>query len=268
VGDDQSRHDPDGPLLVEREGPVLWVTFNRPKQRNAITWEMYERLQEACHRADHEADDGLRVMVLRGAGGEAFVAGTDIAQFTEFSGGSAGIDYERKMTALLDQLASVRIPTVAVVTGYCVGAGLALAAACDLRIASHGSRFGVPIARTLGNCLSMATTALLVDQLGANRTLDLLLRARFMGAEEAHAAGFVSEVCEPEQIATVAEEIVTRLAAQAPLTMWAAKEAVRRLRAVELPDDADLVHRVYASEDFASGVRAFLAKERPTWKGR
>jgi enoyl-CoA hydratase/carnithine racemase len=268
VGDDQPKRDQDGPLLVERKGAVLWVTFNRPEQRNAITWPMYEGLVEACERADREADDGLRVMALRGAGGEAFVAGTDIGQFTEFTTGADGIAYERRMSALLDRLASVRVPTVAVVTGYCVGAGLALAATCDLRIAAEGSSFGVPIARTLGNCLSIATTALLVDQLGANRTLDLLLRARFMDAEEAHTAGFVNEVCAATDIDAVAEDLVGRLAAHAPLTMWAAKEAVRRLRTAEVPDDADLLHRVYASEDFAAGVRAFLAKNRPTWTGR
>ncbi|MEQ7005814.1 enoyl-CoA hydratase/isomerase family protein [Actinopolymorpha sp. B17G11] len=268
MGDDRPKPDQDGPLLVERKGAALWVTFNRPEQRNAITWEMYEGLVEACRRADREADDGLRVMVLRGAGGEAFVAGTDIAQFTEFAAGADGIHYERRMTALLDQLASVRVPTVAVVTGYCVGAGLAIAAACDLRIATEGSRFGVPIARTLGNCLSLATTALLVDQLGANRTLDLLLRARFMGAEEAHTAGFVSEVCAVEEVDAAAEDVVSRLATHAPLTMWAAKETVRRLRTAEIPDDTDLLHRVYASEDFSAGVRAFLAKDRPTWRGR
>ncbi len=272
-------------LLVRREGPVLWVTFNRPDQRNAMTWEMYDGLLAACRQASTDPD--LRVLVLRGAGGEAFVAGTDIAQFADFEGGDAGVDYERRMSALLDELGAVTVPTLAVVTGYCVGAGLALAASCDLRIATHGSRFGVPVARTLGNCLSIGTTSLLVDHFGPGRTLDLLLRARLMDAEEAYGAGFLSEVCEDDAIEGTARSLVDRLAAHAPLTMWAAKEAVRRLRSArpgsaqvgsahvgsahvgsaQLPDDADILRRVYGSDDFAAGVRAFVAKERPTWTG-
>ena len=263
--------EPADSLLVDQEGAVLWVTFNRPAHRNAMTWSMYEGLVEACRRADD--DPAIRVLALRGAGDEAFVAGTDIAQFAEFTGGTAGIEYERRMTALLDQLARVGVPTVAVVHGYCVGAGLALAATCDLRVATRTARFGVPIARTLGNCLSVSTVALLVDHFGPGRTLDLLLRARFMSADEAHAAGFLSELCDEGDLEGVARELVDRLVRHAPLSMWAAKEAVRRLRpgpsgSGRMPDDADIVHRVYDSEDFRSGVRAFLAKERATWTGR
>ncbi|HZC26063.1 MAG TPA: enoyl-CoA hydratase/isomerase family protein [Actinopolymorphaceae bacterium] len=253
-------------LLVERSGPVLWVTFNRPEQRNAMTWSMYDGLLGACREADD--DPGLRALVLRGAGGQSFVAGTDIAQFGEFEGGAAGVEYERRMTALIDRVGAVSVPTVAVVTGFCVGAGLALAAACDLRIASRPSVFGVPIARTLGNCLSAATTSLLVSHFGLGRTLDLLLRARMMTAQEAYAAGFLSELCGPDEIDATATALVDRLVEHAPLTMWAAKEAVRRLRTSTRPDDADILDRVYGSEDFRAGVRAFMAKERPAWKGR
>lgn len=252
-------------LLVERAGPVLRVTFNRPEQRNAMTWSMYDGLLGACREADDDPD--VRAMVLRGAGGDAFVAGTDIAQFAEFDGGASGVEYERRMTALLDRLGAVRVPTVAVVTGFCVGAGLAIAAACDLRVATRTSRFGVPIARTLGNCLSTATMSLLVSHFGQGRTLDLLLRARMMTAQEAYAAGFVTELCEPGDVDATASAVVDRLVEHAPLTMWAAKEAVRRLRTSRLPDDADILRRVYGSDDFRSGVRAFVAKEHPSWTG-
>ncbi|WP_020579132.1 enoyl-CoA hydratase [Actinopolymorpha alba] len=255
------------PLLVEREGSVLRVTFNRPALRNSMTWAMYDGLAGACERADSEP--GIRVMVLAGAGGEAFVAGTDIAQFAAFADGQAGVAYERRVTRLLDRLSGVRVPTVAVVTGYCLGAGLALAAACDLRIATRASTFGVPIARTVGNCLSTRTCALLVDLLGPGRFLDLLLTARLMDADEALTAGFVSQVCEDEeQLATRLAELVERLLGHAPLTMWAAKESVRRLRDRDRPDDTDVLQRVYDSADFRTGVRAFLAKERATWTGR
>jgi enoyl-CoA hydratase/carnithine racemase len=253
-------------LLIDTDGPVQRVLFNRPGLHNAMTWTMYEGLYEACERAD--ADPEIRVMVLRGAGGKAFVAGTDIGQFADFASGEDGIVYEDRIERIVDRLERVRVPTVAVVQGHCVGGGLALAAACDLRVATRGSRFGVPIARTLGNCLSMNTVSLLVHHLGPARTLDLLLRARMYSGDEAHAAGFVAEVCDDDRLDEMAEETVRRLLGHAPLTMWAAKESVRRLRRAGLPDGNDIVAAVFGSADFQNAVQAFLAKERPTWQGR
>ncbi|MBC6463887.1 enoyl-CoA hydratase/isomerase family protein [Actinomadura alba] len=253
-------------LLVERDGPVQRVVFNRPDRHNAMTWAMYEGLYEACERAD--ADPEIKVLVLRGAGDRAFVAGTDIGQFAEFRSGADGVAYEERIERIVDRLERVRVPTVAVVRGHCVGGGLAIAAACDLRIATHGSKFGVPIARTLGNCLSMNTYSLLVHHLGPARVLDLLLRARMYSGDEAHAAGFVAEVCDDDRLDETAEEVVSRLLGHAPLSMWAAKEAVRRLRRAALPDGDDIVAAVFGSDDFHGAVQAFLGKERPTWTGR
>lgn len=156
---------------------------------------------------------------------------------------------------------------MAVVEGYCVGGGLVVAAACDLRLAVPGSRFGAPIARTLGNCLSMNTYSLLVHHLGPARTLDMLLRARMFTGEEAHAAGFVAELCEPDALAARQAEVEERLLSHAPLSMWAAKEAVRRLRVANLPDGDDLVATVFGSADFHAAVPAFLSKEEVTWQG-
>jgi enoyl-CoA hydratase/carnithine racemase len=253
-------------LLVDRDGPVLQVTFNRPGQRNAMTWEMYDGLVDACEAADR--DDSIRVMVLRGAGDAAFVAGTDISQFQEFDSGDDGIAYEQKIARIVARLETVRLPTIAAVSGYCIGGGLALAAACDLRVATHTARFGVPIARTVGNCLSMNTHAMLVHHLGPSRTLDLLLRARLLSADEAHAAGFVAELCAPEELAERVGGIAERLASHAPLTMWAAKESVRRLRLANLPDGDDIVRTVFGSEDFKEGVASFVAKRPPEWSNR
>ncbi len=253
-------------LLVERDGPLLRVTFNRPDQRNAMTWGMYDGLVAACETAD--SDDDIRVMVLRGAGDVAFVAGTDIGQFSEFSDGEDGVEYEKKISRITGRLESVRVPTVAAISGYCVGGGLAIAAVCDLRIATPSARFGVPIARTVGNCLSMNTHAMLVHHLGPARTLDLLLRARMFSGEEAHAAGFVSEICEPSELDERAEAMAEVLAGHAPLTMWAAKESVRRLRVANLPDGDDIVRTVFGSEDFRRGVSSFTTKQRPEWTGR
>ncbi|MFC7331043.1 enoyl-CoA hydratase/isomerase family protein [Marinactinospora rubrisoli] len=256
----------DPELRVERRGAVLAVTFNRPEARNAMTWGMYEGLYEACETADR--DDGVRAMLLSGAGTAAFVAGTDIGQFTEFRDGADGIAYEERIERVISRLETVTVPTVAAIRGYCVGAGLAIAAVCDLRVADSTARFGVPVARTLGNCLSMNTCSLLVHHFGPARTLDVLLRARLYTAEESAAAGFLAEVCEPADLDDRAAAVLDRVLGHAPLSMWAAKEAVRRLRRAALPDGDDIVARVFGSQDFAAGVRAFLAKERPEWQGR
>jgi enoyl-CoA hydratase/carnithine racemase len=252
-------------LDVVRDGPVLRVTFNRPKAHNAMTFAMYQGLYQACETAD--ADDGIRVLVLRGAGGKAFVSGTDIAQFAGFDD-AAGVEYEERITRVVRRLEDTEVPTVAAIEGYCMGGGLALAAACDLRLATESARFGVPIARTLGNCLSMDTYALLVGHLGPARTLDLLLRARQLTGAQAHAAGFVAELVGAEQtVDAVLADVVETLLGHAPLTMWATKRAVTRLRRATLPPGEDLVRRVYSSADFATGVRLFGTGERPTWTG-
>jgi enoyl-CoA hydratase/carnithine racemase len=252
-------------LLVEQDGPVLYVTFNRPAAHNALTFAMYEGVHDACEKADADAD--VRVLVLRGAGGKAFVSGTDIAQFAGFDG-AAGVGYEERMTRVLRRLEDTTVPTVAAVDGYCIGGGLALAAACDLRIATGASRFGVPIARTLGNCLSMDTTALLVANLGRARAMDMLLRARLLDAAEAHAAGFVTQlVADTAALEVALAETVSTLASHAPLSMWATKQTLARLRRAGLPDGDDIVARVYGSADFASAVAAFARKERAAWTG-
>jgi len=253
-------------LQVRLEDGVLTVVFDRPAARNAMTFAMYEGLYEACERAD--AEDDVKVLVLTGAG-KAFVAGTDIAQFSSFTTGQDGIDYELGISRVVDRLEDVTVPTVAVVRGACVGGGLALAAACDLRVASRSGRFGVPIARTLGNCLSMNSVSLLVSQLGPARSLDLLLRARLLTAEEAHAAGFVSELAaDDESLDEVAAAVVQPLLTHAPLTMWAAKQAVTRLRRATLPYGDDVVARAFGSDDFHRALQSFSAKERPVWQGR
>ncbi|HJP77601.1 MAG TPA: enoyl-CoA hydratase [Pseudonocardiaceae bacterium] len=258
----------DGPvpdeLLVNAVDGTLTVTFNRPQQRNAMTWAMYEGLVAACGQAD--ADPDIRALVLRGAGGAAFVAGTDIAQFTAFRDGADGVEYERKTTEILNRLAEVTVPTIAAIDGFCVGAGLAIASACDLRISRPDARFGVPIARTVGNCLSAATIGLISGRLGESRTMELLLTARLATAEELAPTGFLAEITEDVDAALA--RLTTRLAGHAPLTMWATKTALRRLReAVEVADE-DIVERVYGSADFRAGVAGFAEKRVPDWTGK
>ncbi len=253
-------------LLVESDGGVLTVTFNRPRQRNAMTWGMYEGLYEACEKAD--GDDDIRVMVLKGAGDKAFVAGTDISQFSEFTSGQDGVDYEEKIARIVTRLEDVNVPTVASIRGFCVGGGLGLASVCDLRVATRSARLGIPIARTLGNCLSMNNYSLLMAHLGPATVLDVLLRARLLTGEEAAAAGFVVELCDDDQLDTVTDGVVQTLLGHAPLSMWAAKEAVRRIRRANVPNGDDIVSRVFASDDFHAAVAAFANKETVVWQGK
>ncbi|MEJ7689564.1 MAG: enoyl-CoA hydratase/isomerase family protein [Nocardioidaceae bacterium] len=252
-------------LRVSRDGPVLTVTFDRPAQHNAMTFAMYDDLHAACETAD--SDPEVRVMVLRGAGGRAFVSGTDIAGFRDFRVGADGVAYEERIASVVNRLEDVTVPTVAAVEGYCLGGGLALAAVCDLRVATASARFGVPIARTLGNCLSMNSVSVLVAQLGPARALDMLLRATMLDANEAHAAGFVAQVCDDTALDATLEDVIATLLSHAPLTMWASKQAVTRLRRAGVPDGDDLVARTFGSQDFRSAVASFGSGNRATWEG-
>ena len=231
-----------------------------------MTWRMYEQLGEACARIHRE--DGLRVAVFRGAGGKAFIAGTDIAQFQAFRGGDDGIAYEEKMEGYIGAVEALPVPTLAVIEGFAIGGGLAIAAACDLRIATPGSRFGVPIARTLGNCLSMANYVRLVAALGAPRAKRVLLLAENITAEEALAGGFLSEIVAAPDLEARLAELTSRLSNHAPLTMRVSKEAMRRILHAGLPDGDDLVRACYGSDDFRLGIEAFLEKREPQWTGK
>ncbi len=251
---------------VVLSGPVATATVNRPAARNAMTMAMYEALAEFCDQVD--ASDEVRVAVVRGAGGKAFVSGTDITHFRDFHGPKDGIDYERRIETVLARLEQVTVPTVAVVDGYATGGGLTIAAACDLRNGTPNARFGLPIARTLGNCVSMATYARLTHLIGAARTLQLIYTAGFVDAEEAVRIGLVGELVAAGELDTRVDELCTQLAGHAPLTMRASKIALRRLREHALPLDEDLVSLCYGSEDFQEGVAAFLDKRPPRWRGR
>ena len=210
-------------------------------------------------------------MVLTGAGGEAFVAGTDISQFRAFKTEQDALDYEAGGNRMMSTLESVRVPVIAAIAGACTGAGAAIAATCDLRIASPSARYGFPIARTLGNCLSMANYARIVALLGYARTKDIIMRARLMDAQELLAAGVLSEVTPDEaSLPRRAQELAEELASYAPLTLWATKEALRRMRDQMIPEsaDADLILACYLSRDFKEGVEAFLTKRKPEWQGK
>jgi enoyl-CoA hydratase/carnithine racemase len=255
-----------GTVRLKIEGAVASVLFDRPAARNAMTWSMYQELGAICDRLRN--DPAVRVMCLRGAGGEAFVAGTDIEQFKAFRDGQAGVDYERSIDETMARLETVPLPTVAVIEGWAVGGGLAIATACDIRIATPSARLGIPIARTLGNCLSMGSLARLVAAFGRPRVQRMLIGAEILAAEEALACGYLAQVAPADAIDAAADSLCRRLATLAPVTQAVSKEGLQRLLLNNLPDAQDLIMRTYGSEDFREGVKAFSEKRPPVWRGR
>ncbi|HXT29540.1 MAG TPA: enoyl-CoA hydratase, partial [Vicinamibacterales bacterium] len=231
-------------------------------------WAMYDALVAACDRVD--ADDTVRVFVVR-AEGEAFAAGTDIRQFTSFASGDEGLAYERKLDAVIDRLERVAVPTIAQVHGVAAGAGCAIALTCDFRVCTPAAQFGVPIARTLGNCLSAANVARIADLIGPARTKDLLFTGRLIDAAEATSLGLVTAVVERQGLDAAVRDLAQTLAANAPLTIRATKETLRRLavrRRLDAGAADDLIAACYASADFREGVASFIEKRRPRFTGR
>ena len=254
--------------VFETDGAVATLTFNRPEARNAMTWEMYEALVAACEHVDRDA--AIRVLVFRGAGGKAFVAGTDIAQFQNFKNREDGLKYEERLDHVLDRLERVTKPTIAQVEGVAAGGGCAIALACDLRVATPEATFGIPIARTLGNCLSGASYSRLVDVMGPGAVKDMLFTGRLIGGVEAHALGIVNRLVSAGDIERDVRDLAAEIAANAPLTLRATKEMIRRVlahRRLPAGQDADMVEMCYTSADFREGVTAFLAKRKPAWSG-
>ncbi len=260
-------NDTTDELLFAVDAGVGTVTFNRPSARNALTFGMYQRLQDICEGID--PGGSVKVLVLTGAGDRAFAAGTDISQFREFSTAEDAMAYEQRIDAVLSALERCPVPTIAALAGACTGGGAGIAAACDLRIATHDLRFGFPIARTLGNCLSAANLARLSALLGAGRVREVIFTSRLVGAQEALTLGLVSElVNDHDELMGRAKALALQLMAQAPLTLRATKEALRRLGCADQVEDQDLIVMCYTSDDFREGLEAFLGKRKPNWTGR
>jgi enoyl-CoA hydratase/carnithine racemase len=254
--------------IFEQVGPVAWLTFNRPEARNAMTWEMYETLRETCERVDEDPD--TRVLVLRGAGDKAFASGTDIRQFLEFKTREDALGYEERINRSIGRVADMRKPVIAAINGDAVGGGMFLALACDLLLAAEHVRFGVPVARTLGNFPNPKNLAQLIATIGVARARNLVLTARLIDAQEALRVGLVDEVLATDQLEDRARELANRIATLAPLTLSAVKEAARRVSAsaFTIPDAEELMLSCYLSQDFQEGVRAFLEKRTSEWQGK
>jgi len=252
-----------GRIGYEVNEGIAWITFDRSEARNALSATMYTDLVRTSAWADE--DPAVRAIVFSGRGGN-FVAGADIGEFLEFQDGEDGLRYEERQRINIASLAKIAKPTISAVDGYAVGGGMSIASVSDIRICTKNANFGYPTARTIGNCLDVHGYALLVAMVGEPRAKDLLIQARMMGAEEALACGYVSEIVSENQLLERAGEIARRVARNAPLTIYAAKESIRRIREVSLPSTDDIIQEVYGSEDFREGVLAFSEKRRPRWR--
>ena len=254
-------------LLFELRDGIGRITFNRPHARNAFTFAMYERLAQICVQAN--ADRTIKVLLLQGAGDKAFASGTDINQFRAFKTPQDALDYEGRIDRVQTALEECRVPTIAAISGACTGGGAAIASCCDLRIGTKTTRMGFPIARTLGNCLSMASISRLTALIGPARVKDLVFTARLVGAEEAAAIGLLTEVVEDlAALNARAGEIAATVAGNAPLTLSATKQALARLmRRLTREQGEDLILMCYMSRDFREGMDAFLNKRPPQWSG-
>lgn len=255
---------PSSNVVWDIDGPLATVTLARPEAKNAMTWDMYDALVAACEAVDQS---DARVLIIRGSGG-AFSAGTDIAQFADFTTGEAGVAYERRIGAVIDRLERVTKVTIASIAGPAVGGGCALALACDVRLCADTARFGVPVARTLGNCLSVENLARLVDLIGVGRTIDMMVTGRLISADQALEWGLATRVSPVGELDADTHALASDLATRATSTITATKQMLQRLRAARrLPLGAcdDLVAACYASADFREGVAAFAGRRPPSF---
>ncbi|MBE0547468.1 MAG: enoyl-CoA hydratase/isomerase family protein [Rubrivivax sp.] len=255
-------------ILTHCDGPVATVTLNRPGKLNALTKPMWQRLGTVMRELS--ADESLRCVVLRGAGGKAFAPGNDIAEFeTERSNFDQGKAYGEVLHGALAAIADCRHPTVALIDGICVGGGLEIAALCDIRICGEGSRFGVPINK-LGLVMAHAELAALVQLAGRAVALEMLLEGRVFGAREALDKRLVHRVMPDPEVEAEAYATARRIATGAPLAARWHKQFLRQIESGAPLTDAqrDEGFRCYDSEDFRIGVRAFLAKQTPDFVGR
>ena len=257
----------EGKLICEKAGSLARIVFDNPRAHNALTHEMWRELGEVCRQIAAEPD--IRVVTFRGVGGKAFVSGTDISGFTDFRSGRDGIAYERGIDEYMAAVESLPMATIAVIEGWAVGGGLNIMSACDFRVATANARFGSPLGRTIGNCLSMRSYARIAGAVGVGVAKRMLLLGEMLSAQELFDSGVLYRVVEPSELEATVGALCERAAENAPLTTRVSKEMIRRLAYANLPDIDDLLELVYGSEDFRTGVREFLGKTKatPRWSG-
>jgi enoyl-CoA hydratase/carnithine racemase len=256
-----------GQVLVERAGAAAHVWFDNPGAHNALTSQMWHDLRDAARAFADDAS--VRVVTFRGKGGKAFIAGTDIAKFADYTTGEQGVAYERDIDECMGAIDAIPCTTIAVVEGWAVGGGLNISSACDFRLATPDAKFGSPIGRTIGNCLSAASLARIGGAVGAQLAKRMVLLGEFLGAEQLLASGFLLKVVEADALDAEVAALCARAAENAPLTTRATKESLRRMTFGNLPELEDLIAQVYGSADFRRGVADFLARTKrvPDWSG-
>ena len=245
------------------DGNIAQITFNNPSARNAMTWPMYEELQGLCNDLAQKSE--IRVVILRGTGDKAFVSGSDIEQFVGLKKDEA---YEQAVDRIFASLQELPMPTIAVIEGLAVGSGLLMATACDFRISTPQARFGIPVARTLGNCLSPSNLSWISAHLGVPMVKKMLLTSELIKAPELLASGYLYEAVAAAEITQAADALANKLAALAPITQKASKLTLSRLLQNNLPECTDLMRETYNSQDFKEGVNAFLEGRPPKWAGK
>ena len=264
--DKKSQTDRLAEVRLELRNGTAYITFDHVAARNAMTVGMYQSLKTICE--DLSKSSAARVAILRGAGGKSFVSGSDIAQFADFQDGDDGIRYEEGIDQYLAPLALLPIPTIAVIDGMAVGGGLAIASCCDFRISTPDARFGVPIAKTLGNCLSAGNVAWLVAHLGMPVVKRMLLLAELVTAPELLKQGYLLATYDAGDLESEANKLADRLMQLAPITQKSSKQTLARIIKNNLPDCSDLIRECYGSDDFKNGVASFLEGKPPVWTGK
>lgn len=255
-------------LIYDKAGPVARILFDNPSAHNALTHEMWCDLRDVCRQIAN--DPTVRVVTFRGVGGKAFISGTDISGFSAFTSGRDGIAYERHIDECMAAVDALPVPTLAVIEGWAVGGGLNIFCAADFRIATPTARFGSPLGRTIGNCLSMSSCARIAGALGITTAKRMLLLGEIISAQQMLAAGVLYSLVEAAELDAAVDAFCQLAVPNAPLTTRVSKEMIRRLSYANLPNVDDLIEQVYGSEDFKKGVRNFLDKNKtvPQWSGR
>jgi enoyl-CoA hydratase len=269
-GAQSSYSSPTERVKAWREGPVLHVRFNNPAKHNALSIDMWEAVPALLGRA--AADDTVRMVVLSGEGGKSFVSGADISQFEDLRAAKEAVrKYEQVAEAALQGIHEFAKPTIACIQGYCIGGGLNVAIACDIRIASGDSTFAIPATR-LGLGYRVSAMKNLVDLVGPGYAKDIFFTARRLDAEEALRIGLVNRIAPAAALPKLLDEYVQPIAAGAPLTIKAGKRIIGEVLKPDADMDLELCRRLildcFESDDYAEGRRAFMEKRKPAFKGK